>query len=496
MLSVKEPQSTMVRSAPGPAGANLQDGRDRADFASVLAGGARRDTIGAASDDVADTAAEAGSGPEAEGDPRTDRMQADVAAVAAPPASAHAITEDAGGEGTRRRETAGSLTPPKHTDWPAPVLAGDGPTTARDAPLAVPDLAGAGSVIARDTADSVSGLAEARHPGLVTMESGAAPDPSPPVIAAIGGAPASPPNGAAPGRMDAESPPVAARPSGPSPTAEGKPVAEVRRPARHDGSVQAGEAVARPQAGDAGVVVGSGLLRAGLRLGTSADRSERVPEATSRPGGLLGKVGTPVFVTAADPGAVTATALHRIAGGAPFSELARRTAEGRMDPLSALPLGTEARAEMPGSAAMSLSGASAGPLADLSFPVVRQVAVTLAQATAQGRNSIELRLNPEELGTVRLRLESVGDALSVSVQAERDETLDLMRRNIDLLSQQLRDIGYDTARFVFSQGGSTPDNAFAPRPATMTGASSISPQEGPASPLPVLVLGDRLDIRL
>ena len=84
----------------------------------------------------------------------------------------------------------------------------------------------------------------------------------------------------------------------------------------------------------------------------------------------------------------------------------------------------------------------------------RHVIQQIAQAAVQIANRpIELRLDPEELGRVRLVL-SLGDhnAITVSINAERPETLDLMRRNISELSQEFRDLGYDNPEFTFGSG--------------------------------------------
>ncbi|SLN63220.1 flagellar hook-length control protein FliK [Roseisalinus antarcticus] len=81
--------------------------------------------------------------------------------------------------------------------------------------------------------------------------------------------------------------------------------------------------------------------------------------------------------------------------------------------------------------------------------VVRQV-VTGLQASGQG--TTEITLDPQELGRVTLNLTTDDDGISVSVIAERPETADLIRRHIDLLSQELRQIGYGKVAYDF--GGS------------------------------------------
>jgi hypothetical protein len=63
---------------------------------------------------------------------------------------------------------------------------------------------------------------------------------------------------------------------------------------------------------------------------------------------------------------------------------------------------------------------------------------------------VELTLSPEELGRVRLSLSPEGDGLHVTVHVERGDALDLLRRNSDLLLQEIRAQGFSGATFSFS----------------------------------------------
>lgn len=128
----------------------------------------------------------------------------------------------------------------------------------------------------------------------------------------------------------------------------------------------------------------------------------------------------------------------------------------------------------------------------------RQVAVQIADAVRSGEKPIELTLNPAELGRVRLALAPGDGVMMVTVLADRPETLDLMRRHIDMLAQELRTIGYGSTAFSFGQGGDgTAPEGFAPSGGgdseTQDTASGIP--ETPASGAP-LGVHDRLDIRL
>ena len=81
--------------------------------------------------------------------------------------------------------------------------------------------------------------------------------------------------------------------------------------------------------------------------------------------------------------------------------------------------------------------------------IVRQVTDAVRGSSRPG---IEIALSPEELGSVRLRLTGSDGQMVVIVQAERPETLDLMRRHIDFLSQDFRAIGYGEVSFSFQSG--------------------------------------------
>lgn len=78
--------------------------------------------------------------------------------------------------------------------------------------------------------------------------------------------------------------------------------------------------------------------------------------------------------------------------------------------------------------------------------IMRQIADA---APRSGDGGFELRLSPEELGSVRLRMVPGEAGIMVYVQADRPETLDLLRRNIDQLAQDLARSGTEAAGFSF-----------------------------------------------
>ena len=95
-------------------------------------------------------------------------------------------------------------------------------------------------------------------------------------------------------------------------------------------------------------------------------------------------------------------------------------------------------------------GSSLTPIANAD--TVRHVANQLSVAvTEHAGKPTEIALNPEELGRVRLSMSVVENAITLSISAERQETTDLMRRHIETLAQEFRDLGYSDVSFAFGQ---------------------------------------------
>jgi len=92
-------------------------------------------------------------------------------------------------------------------------------------------------------------------------------------------------------------------------------------------------------------------------------------------------------------------------------------------------------------------------------PAERQIAAAILSS---GSGRTEILLDPQDLGRVRLSLEGNEAGLVVTIQAERSETADLLRRNADLLMQEFREAGYADLTFTFSDRGEPADR---PEPA-------------------------------
>jgi len=149
------------------------------------------------------------------------------------------------------------------------------------------------------------------------------------------------------------------------------------------------------------------------------------------------------------------------------------------------------------SAAQTTATAQSVPFsdADRSIDLGRQLAASLTDLSGR---SVEVTLAPEELGRVTMTIASGDGGLTLTLVAERPETLDLMRRNIDQLAQEFRDLGFGTLNFAFShdgkaqQGAPEPENADEGDKAAPAGVATISPTHSRR----LASQNDALDLRL
>ncbi|MCA0920384.1 flagellar hook-length control protein FliK [Pseudooceanicola nanhaiensis] len=85
----------------------------------------------------------------------------------------------------------------------------------------------------------------------------------------------------------------------------------------------------------------------------------------------------------------------------------------------------------------------------------RQIAAQIAMAARQiVERPVEICLQPEELGHVRLHVQPTEGGVILSITVERQETLDLMRRHAEPLARELLAEGYQDVQLSFSQGRS------------------------------------------
>jgi flagellar hook-length control protein FliK len=127
---------------------------------------------------------------------------------------------------------------------------------------------------------------------------------------------------------------------------------------------------------------------------------------------------------------------------------------------------------------------------------VAHIVAAITHAASDGERTTEVALSPEELGRVRLRLSAAEGHLIVTVSADRTETINLLRRNIETLAQDLHDSGYPDAQILFAQNGPHPEDR---QPQPSRAVTRPEPGTEDASDTPRAVpptSGERLDMRI
>lgn len=136
-----------------------------------------------------------------------------------------------------------------------------------------------------------------------------------------------------------------------------------------------------------------------------------------------------------------------------------------------------------------------------SHPMPAGLSRHLAETVTRFPNqSVELTLSPEELGRVRMTLSTQDGALTLDIQADRLETLDLLRRHIDLLARDFRELGFTEMSFSFGRRDAMPGRR-QPRDAPSLPAietDAAAPPPAPAIPARTIPVGaeSALDLRL
>ncbi|WP_254449114.1 flagellar hook-length control protein FliK [Thalassococcus sp. S3] len=125
-------------------------------------------------------------------------------------------------------------------------------------------------------------------------------------------------------------------------------------------------------------------------------------------------------------------------------------------------------------------------------PILQQIMENLPRLPDK---PVEISLNPDELGRVRIAVTSQDSGIVVSIHAERPETIDLLRRNIDMLAQEYRDLGYTDIAFDFAQQGGQ-GQAGSDGTASSDGPFLHADEGDHPQPEPAMLSSDGLDIRI
>ncbi|MFN3955586.1 MAG: flagellar hook-length control protein FliK [Pararhodobacter sp.] len=160
-------------------------------------------------------------------------------------------------------------------------------------------------------------------------------------------------------------------------------------------------------------------------------------------------------------------------------------------PAGALPMGDPAAPNAP-------AGALPAPNSPAAAEMARSIAQQMgAQISADGKGRFEIALSPAELGRVEMVLQDSDNRLTLTVFAERPETMDLIRRNLGLLAQEMRDLGFAGLSLQLGGQGDRPAQGNNARPDLPLAASAPEPgTPATARRLASELASDHLDLRL
>ncbi len=127
--------------------------------------------------------------------------------------------------------------------------------------------------------------------------------------------------------------------------------------------------------------------------------------------------------------------------------------------------------------------------------VALQISARVVEAVpAATEGPVEIILDPEELGKLRMQITRSETGWTLHVNIERPETLDFMRRHIETLQKDLVSVGYESLNLQL--GGGQNGRASAQEHLKRAEGPSIALDEGQSQNMATLVINDGLDIRV
>ncbi len=127
--------------------------------------------------------------------------------------------------------------------------------------------------------------------------------------------------------------------------------------------------------------------------------------------------------------------------------------------------------------------------------VAPQISARVVEAIpAVTEGPVEIVLDPEELGKLRMQITRSETGWTLHVNIERPETLDFMRRHIETLQKDLVSVGYESLNLQL--GGGQNGGASAQEHLKRAEGPSIVLDEGQSQNMTTVVINDGLDIRV
>lgn len=109
-------------------------------------------------------------------------------------------------------------------------------------------------------------------------------------------------------------------------------------------------------------------------------------------------------------------------------------------------------------------------------PTPPPVALQLIEAFVRSEGGrTEIALNPEELGRVRFAMVATDAGMTLAITTERPETADLIRRNLEDLAREFRQMGFENLTFSFDDAPQDQQPENAPHSQTQNIATDSAP---------------------
>ncbi|WP_282170520.1 flagellar hook-length control protein FliK [Ruegeria atlantica] len=110
--------------------------------------------------------------------------------------------------------------------------------------------------------------------------------------------------------------------------------------------------------------------------------------------------------------------------------------------------------------------------------------------------SVEIALNPEELGRVSIMLNGRDDGLHLTISAERPETLEMMRRHLAVLEEEFKNFGLGDLSIDLGTSEDAEHNQAGHQDGSPTETAQLTDSSSNASPIPKTGPVGRIDMRL
>lgn len=133
------------------------------------------------------------------------------------------------------------------------------------------------------------------------------------------------------------------------------------------------------------------------------------------------------------------------------SSLSRFQADARQAQHAEETIAPLAPFEVAAETALGKAPSSRATMANVNISVAQHIQNQAQALIQKDGQSIEIQLNPTELGRVRMSLHHGDAALGLILTVERPETLDLLRRNSEILFAEFEGAGFENLSFEFRQ---------------------------------------------